>query len=280
MHIHIRGNEAESRKSQTALAAYSFTLVNERGLRKLLLIGILLFLDPLTISLIFTESARSTWTKSSCAQDRSNNHEAKTDIDRSFERWITSTSARPHVAKIQFSSGNPRAIKKERSKKRKKGGEKKKINQLPKTSNSNDSSHSLPSLSTLRRANEPRYRVRVVRWSGTEKGTGRGEEKKKKEKKKGRDEVVARRGKGMTLWKIICPLSRKHGERGWRACATGFCPSFISTNYRGGVILPGFPISPPARGEPPLQRRLSTGSSQAMRFWIGAALQLINERAS
>lgn len=62
MHIHIRGNEAESRKSQTALAAYSFTLVNERGLRKLLLIGILLFLDPLTISLIFTESARSTWT--------------------------------------------------------------------------------------------------------------------------------------------------------------------------------------------------------------------------
>lgn len=183
MHIHIRGNEAESRKSQTALAAYSFTLVNERGLRKLLLIGILLFLDPLTISLIFTESARSTWTKSSCAQDRSNNHEARTDIDRSFERWITNTSARPHVAKIQFSSGNPRAIKKERSKKRKKGGEKKKINQLPKTSNSNDSSHSLPSLSTLR-ANEPRYRVRVVRWSGTEKGTGRGEEKKKKKEKK------------------------------------------------------------------------------------------------
>lgn len=82
--------------------------------------------------------------------------------------------------------GNPRAIKKERSKKRKKGGEKKKkINQLPKTSNSNDSSHSLPSLSTLR-ANEPRYRVRVVRWSGTEKGTGRGEEKKKKRKKKGK----------------------------------------------------------------------------------------------
>lgn len=280
MHIHIRGNEAESRKSQTALAAYSFTLVNERGLRKLLLIGILLFLDPLTISLIFAESARSTWTKSSCAQDRSNNHEAKTDIDRSFERWITSTSARPHVAKIQFSSGNPRAIKKERSKKRKKGGEKKKNKPAPKNQ---QQQRFIPFPPLALHPSSERTTVSSPRGSvvGDGKRDGkRRREEKKKGKKKGRDEVVARRGKGMTLWKIICPLSRKHGERGWRACATGFCPSFISTNYRGGVILPGFPISPPARGEPPLQRRLSTGSSQAMRFWIGAALQLINERAS
>lgn len=186
MHIHIRGNEAESWKSQTALAAYSFTLVNERGLRKLLLIGILLFLDPLTISLIFTESARNTWTKSSCAQDRSNNHEAKTDIDRSFERWITNTSARPHVAKIQFSSGNPRAIKKERSKKRKKGGEKKKNKPAPKNQ---QQQRFIPFPPLALHLSSERTTVSSPRGSvvgdGKRDGKRRREEKKKKKKREG-----------------------------------------------------------------------------------------------